>query len=185
MRKLIAAINMTLDGYCDHTAMNAEDELHKHYNELVRNAHALLYGRITYQLMENYWPALVKTPTGNKTADEFALLIDDIHKIVFSRTMKNVRWKNTKLVTGEIKEEVSKLRKQEGKYILAGSPGLIAELTKLNLIDEYQLCVHPVISGKGLPLFKNIIDRKILKLINTKSFSSGKIVLYYEPAGND
>ncbi len=90
MRKLIAAKNMTLDGYCDHTAMAADDEILQHYNELLNSSDTLLYGKITYQLMESYWPALVKNPTGNKPMDEFAVIIDNISKIVFSRTLKNV-----------------------------------------------------------------------------------------------
>ena len=181
MRKLIAAINMTLDGFCDHTAVIADDELHQHYNELLSNAGTLLYGRTTYQLMESYWPDIVKNPTGNKPADEFAVLIDNVSKIVFSRTLKNVEWKNTKLKKEVIKEEILELKQQAGKNIFAGSPGLIAALTQLDLIDEYQLCVHPVILGNGLPLFKNIKDRINLKLINTKIFGSGAITLYYEP----
>jgi len=91
MRKLIAAINMTLDGFCDHTAMMADDELHEHYNDLLRNAGALVYGRITYQLMESYWPTVVKNPTGNKPTDDFAVLIDNIPKVVFSHTLKKCR----------------------------------------------------------------------------------------------
>jgi dihydrofolate reductase len=180
MRKLIAAINMTLDGFCDHTAVIADDELHQHYNELLSNAGTLLYGRTTYQLMESYWPAIVKNPTGNKPTDEFAVLIDNVSKIVFSRTLKNVEWKNTILKKEVIKEEILELKQQAGKNIFAGSPGLIVALTQLDLIDEYQLCVHPVILGNGLQLFKNIKDRINLKLINTKIFGSGSIVLYYE-----
>ena len=181
MRKLIAAINMTLDGFCDHTAMIADDEIHQHYNELLRGADTLIYGRITYQLMENYWPTVVKNPTGNKPMDEFAVLIGNISKIVFSHTLKNVEWKNAKLAKGGIKEEVLELKQQEGKDILVGSPSLIVTLTKLNLIDEYQLSVQPIIVGNGLPLFKNINDRINLKLLKTKTFSSGSITLYYEP----
>ena len=182
MRKLIAAINMTLDGFCDHTVMIADDELHQHYNELLSNADTLLYGRITYQLMESYWPTVVKNPTGNKPMDEFAVLIDNIPKIVFSHTLKNVDWKNVKLAKGGIKEEVFELKEQAGKNILAGSPSLIVTLMQLDLIDEYQLCVQPIISGNGLRLFKNINDRINLKLIKTKIFGSGSITLYYEPA---
>ena len=117
MRKLIAAMNMTLDGFCDHTAMTADDEIHEHYNELLSNAGTLLYGRITYQLMESYWPTVVKNPTGNKPMDEFAVLIDNISKIVFSRTLKSVHWKNTELKKEIIKEEVLKLKQQAGKNI--------------------------------------------------------------------
>jgi len=182
MRKLIAAINMTLDGFCDHTAGIADDELHQHYNELLSNGDTLLYGRITYQLMESYWPAVVKNPTGNKPTDEFAVLIDNISKIVFSHTLKSVDWKNAKLAKGGIKEEVLELKQQPGKNILAGSPSLIVALTQLDLIDEYQLCVHPIILGNGLRLFKNINDRIDLRLIKTKTFGSGAITLYYEPA---
>lgn len=181
MRKVIAAINMTLDGYCDHTAMIADDELHQHYNDLLKNAGTIIYGRITYQLMESYWPTVVKNPTGNKPTDEFAVIIENISKIVFSHTLKDVSWKNVKLAKKDIKEEVLKLRKEAGKDILAGSRSLIVTLLNLNLIDEFQICVQPIILGKGLPLLKNITDRINLKLLKTKTFSSGSIVLYYKP----
>ncbi len=181
MRKLIAAINMTLDGFCDHTAVIADDEIHQHYNELLSNADTILYGRITYQLMESYWPSIVKNPTGNKPMDEFAVLIDNISKIVFSRTLKNVDWKNTKLKKEVIKEEVVELKQQAGKNILVGSPSLIVALTQLDLIDEYQLAVHPIVLGSGLPLFKNVKDRVNLKLLKTKTFGCGAVTLYYEP----
>jgi dihydrofolate reductase len=131
--------------------------------------------------MESYWPSVVKNPTGNKPMDEFAVIIQNIPKIVFSHTLNNVDWKNVKLAKGGVKEEVLELKQQPGKDILVGSPSLIITLMKLNLIDEYQLCVHPVIVGRGLPLFKNINDRTILKLLKTKTFSSGSITLYYEP----
>ena len=181
MRKLIATMNMTLDGFCDHTAGIADDELLQHYNELLRNADTLIYGRIAYQLMESYWPTIVKNPTGNKPEDEFAVLIDNIDKLVFSRTLKDVGWKNVKLAKGGIKEEVLELKQQAGKNILAGSPSLIVALTQLDLVDEYQLVVQPIILGKGLRLFKNIDERKNLRLIKTKTFGSGSIALYYEP----
>jgi dihydrofolate reductase len=182
MRKLIAAINMTLDGFCDHTAGIADDELHEHYNQLLGNADTILWGRTTYQLMESYWPAIVKNPTGNKPEDEFAVLIDNISKIVFSRTLKNVDWKNTKLKKEVVKEEALELKQQAGKNILVGSPSLIVALTQLDLIDEYQLCVQPIILGRGLLLFKNVKGRINLKLLKTKPFDSGAVTLYYEPA---
>jgi len=172
MRKLIAAINMTLDGFCDHTALIADDEIHQHYNELLRNTDTLIYGRITYQLMESYWPTVVKNPTGNKPMDEFAVIIDNISKTVFSHTLKNVEWKNVKLAKRNIKEEVLELRQQAGKDILVGSRSLIVALLNLNLIDEFQLSVQPIIAGKGLPLFKNINDKINLKLLKTKTFIS-------------
>ena len=122
MRKLIAAINMTLDGFCDHTAMIADDELHQHFNELLSDADILLYGRITYQLMESYWPPFVKNPSGNKPEDEFAVLIDNISKIVFSRTLTNVDWKNTTLKKEIIKEEILELKRQAGKRYFSRQP---------------------------------------------------------------
>ena len=184
MGKLIAAINMTLDGFCDHTAMIADEEIHQHYNELLRNAGTLLYGRTTYQLMESYWPSLVKSPSGNKPMDEFAILIDNISKIVYSRTLKNVEWKNTILKKEINKEEILELKLKKGKDILAGSPSLIVAFTQLDLIDEYQLCIHPVVSGGGLPLFKNIQDKITLTLLKTKTFGSGAVTHYYEPVKN-
>jgi len=181
MRKLIAAINMTLDGFCDHTEMIADDELHRHYSELLSRAGAILYGRKTYQLME-YWPTVVKNPTGNQSTDDFAAIMDNVPKIVFSLTLKNVTWASAKLAARDLNEEVSALKQRPGEDIFVGSPSLIVSLMAMNLIDEYQLCVHPVVAGKGLPLFKHITDRVVLKLIETKTLGSGTIALYYEPA---
>jgi dihydrofolate reductase len=181
MRKIIAAINMTLDGVCDHTAGIPNEEIHQHYTELLNEADAILYGRITYQLME-YWPPLVKNPSGEKTMDDFAVAIDKIQKIVFSRTLKNVEWESATLANLAIEEEVLEVRQQPGRNILVGSRSLIIQLMNLNLIDEYQLCVHPVVAGSGLALFENINDRTVLKLIKTKTFSGGAVTLYYEPA---
>jgi len=172
---------MTLDGFCDHTSMIADEEIHQHYNELLKNSGTILYGRITYQLME-YWPTVVKNPTGNKAMDEFAVTINNIPKVVFSHTLKNVEWNTARLAKKDIKEEVLELRQQAGKDILVGSRSLIVTLLNLNLIDEFQLCVQPIIAGKGLSLLNNINDRINLKLLKTKTFGCGAITLYYEPA---
>jgi len=182
MRKLIAGINMTLDGFCDHTVIIPDEEIHQHYAELLDNADVVLYGRITYQLMQ-YWQTLLKNPSGEKSMDDFAMAIDKIPKIVFSHTLKNTEWDSAKLSNKSLEEMVLELKQQPGRDILVGSRSLIIQLMKLNLIDEYQLCVHPVVAGSGLPLFENINDRTILKLIKTKTFSSGAITLYYEPSG--
>ena len=181
MRTLIAAINMTLDGFCDHTAMIADEEVHQHYTELLNNADTLLYGRITYQLMERSWPAVLKNPTGDKSLNEFAVAIDKISKIVFSHTLENVEWKTARVAKRAFEQEISELKRQPGKDILVGSPSLIVAATNLHLIDEYQLSVQPTIAGKGLPLLKNINDRINLKLLKTKTFGCGAVTLYYEP----
>jgi dihydrofolate reductase len=185
MRKIIAAINMTLDGFCDHTAVIADEETHQHFNELLSSADTLIYGRITYQLMESYWPSIVKAPTGIKQTDEFAVLIDNISKIVFSRTLKNVDWKNTTLKKEVVKEEILALKQQPGKNILVGSPSLIVTLMRLDLIDEYQPVIHPVILGKGLPLFKNVNDKMSLTLLKTKIFACGAVAHYYKPVKSE
>jgi dihydrofolate reductase len=180
MRKLIAAINMTLDGFCDHTAMIADEEIHQHFTELLSSADTVIYGRITYQLME-YWKSVVENPTGNKSMDDFAVTIDNISKIVFSRTLKSVDWKNTELKNEVIKDEILELKQKAGKSILVGSPSLIVALAQLDLIDEYQPVVQPTVLGSGLPLFNNIKNRIDLKLLKTKTFGCGAVTLYYEP----
>lgn len=180
MRKLIAAINMTLDGFCDHTAVNADEELHNHYADLMSDAGVILYGRITYQLME-FWRTVVTNPTGDLSMDNFAKIMDRVPKIVFSRTLKSTDWESAKLATRDLEEEVRDLKKQPGKDIFVGSRSLIVSLTQLQLIDEYQLCVHPVIAGQGLPLFKDNNNRFELKLVKSKTLDSGAIVLYYQP----
>ena len=179
---------MTLDGICDHTTGVADEGLHQHYSDLVDNAGVILYGRTTYQLMQ-FWQTLVQNPSGEKSMDHFAMAIDKVPKIVFSHTLKNVEWKTAKLATRDIEEEVLELKRSRpasggsgSKDIFVGSRSLILQLMKLNLIDEYQLCVHPVIAGTGLPLFENISDRTVLKLLKTKSFNSGAIILYYKRA---
>jgi len=180
MRKLIAAMNMTLDGFCDHTSMMADDEIHQHYTDLLRDAGLLIYGRITYRLME-YWRPFIGNPSGNKSEDEFAVTIDRIPKIVYSRTLDQIDWKGTELKREIVKDEISTLKQQPGRNILVGSPSLIVQLGSLGLIDEYQLCLHPLVIGHGLTLFKNIADRIDLTLLKTKTFECGALMLYHQP----
>jgi dihydrofolate reductase len=190
MRKIIATINMTLDGFCDHTGMLPDEEIHNHYTALLGEAHAILYGRITYQLMQ-YWQPLLQHPSGEKSMDDFARAIDQVPKIVFSRTLQSAApnsildgWDSARLATQALEKEVLALKQaHHGGYkpIFVGSRSLILQLMQLHLIDEYQLCVHPVLAGSGLPLFENIKDRTLLRLIKTKTFRGGAILLYYEP----
>lgn len=170
---------MTLDAFCDHTAINPDEEIHQHYAELLENADVILYGKTTYQLMQ-YWQDLVKNPSGEKSMDEFALSMDTIPKIVFSHTLKSTGWDTAKLADQPIEETVKELKQASGGDILVGSRSLIMQLLELNQIDEFQLCVHPVIAGSGLPLFDKI-HRSSFKLIKTKTFDSGAIMLCYEP----
>lgn len=181
MRRVIAAFNMTLDGVCDHTTGIADEGLHQHYSDLVNNAGVILYGRTTYQLMQ-FWQTLLQNPSGKKSMDDFAISIDKIQKLVFSNTLTDTGWKRAELAKRPLGEEVLELKQQPGKDILVGSRSLIIQLLNSNLIDELQICIHPVIEGKGLLLFDQIKDRIMLKLIKTKSLSSGATVFYYEPA---
>jgi dihydrofolate reductase len=179
MRRIIAGINMTLDGFCDHTAGLPDEEIHQHYTELLGQGDAILYGRITYQLME-FWRTLLGNPSEEKSMNDFATAIDKIPKIVFSRTIKNVEWESATIAKRDLKDEVLELKQQSGKDIFVGSRSLIIQLIKLDLIDELQLCIHPVVIGSGMPLFENIDHKTILKLIKTKIFSGGAVILYYE-----
>lgn len=181
MSKIIAAINLTLDGYCDHDVVIAGKEIHDHYADLVRNADTLLYGRTTYHLME-YWRPFINQPSGVEDMDNFAKAINQTPKIVFSHTLKNVDWASASLATKSLEETVHDFI-QDGRNdreVFVCSPSLIAQLTGLHLIDEFQLCIHPVIAGHGLPLFKNITEKITLKLVNTKVLG-GAVIHYCQP----
>lgn len=181
MRKLIACINMTLDGFCNHDAVNPDEEIHQHYAKLLDSADVALYGRITYELMK-FWQTLLENPSGEKSMDDFAVAIDKIPKIVFSNTLKDTGWDSATLAPKSLEEVVAELKQKTGGDILVGCRSLIIQLINLNLMDEFQLCVHPVVVGKGLPLFEHINDRTTFKLVNTKVFTSGAIILYYKRA---
>ena len=181
MKKVIGAFNMTLDGICDHTVGIADEQLHQHYSELIDNAGFILYGRITYQLMQ-YWQTLLQNPSGEKSMDDFAISINKIQKIIFSTTLKDPGWVSAAIARRPLDEEILQLKQQSKKDILVGSRSLIIQLLNSNLIDEFQICIHPIIEGKGLPMFDQIKDRIVMKLVKTKLLNSGAIVLYYQPS---
>lgn len=180
MRKVIAATNITIDGVYDHKEGLPDGEIHQHYADLLDNAGVILYGRKTYQLMQ-YCQSVLTNPLGDKAADKFAIAIDRIPKIVFSHTLKNTDWDSAKLATVSVDYLIRELKQQSGRDIFVGSRSLIMQLMNLNLIDEYQLCIHPVVAGKGSPLFDNVSRRTIFKLSKTKNFANGALILYYEP----
>jgi len=183
MRKVIGAINMTIDGFCDHTAGLPDEEIHNHYTTLLNDGGLILYGRKTYELMK-FWQTLLINPSGKKSMDDFARAIDKIPKIVFSNTMGDTAWATATLAAQSVEKEVLNLKQQPGKDILVGSRSLIMQLIKLNLIDELQLCIQPVVAGDGsLPLFGSLNDRTIFKLARTKTFEGGSVILYYQPTG--
>lgn len=182
MRKIIAALNMTIDGFCDHTAGIPDEEIHQHYKDLLGQGDVILYGRTTYQLME-FWKSVLQNPSEQKSMNDFAAAIDRIPKIVFSRSIKNVDWESASIAKRDLKDEVIALKhsgNSGSKDIFVGSRSLIIQLLNIDLIDELQVCIHPVAAGKGLPLFKDLGDRIIFKLVNYKT-NNGAIVLYYQP----
>ena len=180
MRKVIAAFNMTLDGVCDHTTGIADEGLHQHYADLINNGGVILYGRITYQLMQ-FWQTLLENPSGQKSMDDFAISIDSIPKHVFSNTLEETNWDSAQLSDKSLNEKVLELKQQPGKDIMVGSRSLIIQLLNSDLVDEFQICIHPVIEGDGLRLFDQIEGRIMLKLLKTKTLSSGATVFYYKP----
>ncbi|MBS1902375.1 MAG: dihydrofolate reductase family protein [Bacteroidetes bacterium] len=181
MRKIISAFNITLDGYCQHTAGMVDAEIHEYYNDLLRQADTMIWGRTTYQLMEGFWPEQVVHPSGDKAQDDFAVLIDGMRKIVYSRTLDAVRWKNSELRNELLADEILALKAQEGKNILVGSRSLITEFTKLGLIDEYRLLIHPTFVGGGLKFLEGLDQKVDLTLTATKTFAIGSIMLHYTP----
>src|SRR5690349_2899905 len=134
MRKVIAAINLTIDGYCDHTALSPGEDIHNHYTELLHGGGVILYGRKTFELMK-FWQTILEKPSGQKSMDDFALAIDRIPKVVFSKTMQTTGWGSAEMSQVSIEEEILKLKKQSGNDILVGSRSIIIQLMKLNLID--------------------------------------------------
>lgn len=171
---------MTVDGICDHTAGIPDVEIHQHYTELLGQGEAILYGRTTYQLME-YWRIFLENPAEEKSMNDFARAIDSIPKIVFSHTLKNIDWQSATIANCDLEETVLELKQQSGKDIFIGSRSLIIQLLKLKLVDELQLCIYPMVEGKGLTLFEDIHNRMIFKLEKIKIFNSGAIILYYKP----
>jgi dihydrofolate reductase len=181
MRKVVFAINITADGYCSHTDMIADEELHKYFTEVLRKANLLLYGRITYQLMVPYWPEIAKTQSDTKATNEFARVFDSLDKIVFSTTLKQVEGNDTRILRANVAEEVIALKQQPGKDICVGSLSIASQLSERGLIDEYQFVVHPVIAGKGPRLFDTVKlqERLLLDFIGSKTFESGVVALKY------
>jgi dihydrofolate reductase len=180
VRKLILSINMSLDGFADHTvAVAADDELHEFFSGLLDDTDIALLGRVTYQLMESYWPHAHQDPKATKGELEFADKFNAVSKIVFSRTLQKADWNNTRLVRDNMVDEVIHLKQQPGKSISLGGISTGQEFMRLGLIDEYWLAVQPVVVGKGKRLFDHQNERMNLMLVDTKVFRSGVVVLHY------
>jgi len=187
MRKIIVSMHISLDGFSE--GLNGEldwfiidEEGWKSVNELLNSADTLLLGRVTYQNFVNFWPAAAINPASTKDEIEFSHFADKAKKIVISKTLEKVEWKNSILIKDNIKEEILKLKQQPGKdMVIFGGAGIVSTFTKLGLIDEYRIYVNPIVLGKGKPLFKDLKDKHKLKMINTKAFNSGLVQLIYQP----
>ena len=180
MRKTIYAINSTINGFADHTAMIADAEIHNYFSDLLDDADVILFGRKTYQLMESYWPTNAWNDSESTESEKrFADKINSIKKIVFSDTLKKVDWQNSVLSEKDPATTVSEMKRQEGRIISVGSLSIASQLFKENLIDEFWFAIHPVVSGKGPRLFDGIVLNTKLKFVDSKKFSSGVVVLHY------
>ncbi len=179
MRKVVFAINITVDGYCGHESMIADDELHEYFTEHLRNSDIEIFGRNTYNLMYPYWHDVAMNQSETKAINEFARIFDSIPKIVFSTTLKSVEWNNTTLLHSNLREEILKLRQQPGKNISIGGLNVASQVAQWNLINEYHFVVHPIIAGTGPRLFESG-GKHSLELIDSKRFRSGAIALRYK-----
>jgi dihydrofolate reductase len=183
MKNLIFAINTTLDGCCDHTKFNPDEETFDYVMQLTRDADTFVYGRKTYQLMVPYWPDVANDPSEQTKADyEFAQAFVAVDKIVvFSRSLDKVEGKNTRIVRTSLQDEILKLKQEQGKNILTGGVDIPSQLTELGLIDEYHFLVHPIVIGEGRRLFEgiNLQEKLQLKLVESTVFKSGCVALRY------
>jgi dihydrofolate reductase len=180
MRKLIYAINLSLDGCCDHTKFYPEEDTMEYFIQLTQDADTFVYGRKTYQLMVPYWPDVAK----EDPSDKFARAFEAVEKIVvFSQSLDSAEVeKRTTIVRAGLREEILQLKKEQGKNILAGGVSIPSQLAVLGLIDEYHIVVHPIIVGEGRRLFDGISlpEKLTLKLVESKVFESGTVALRYQ-----
>jgi len=178
MRKLIFAINTTLDGCCDHTKFYPNEDTFAYFTQLTRDADTFLYGRKTYQLMVPYWPDAAK----EDPSDEFAQAFDAVEKIVvFSQSLDSPEGEKTRVVRTGLQDEVLKLKQEPGKNIFTGGVNLASQLVELGLIDEYHIVVYPIVVGEGTRLFEgiNLQEKLQLKLVESTVFKSGVVALRY------
>ena len=181
MRNVIFAINITLDGCCDHAKQVADDESHEYFTHLLREVDLLVFGRKTYQLMVPFWPDVAKNQSMTKASNEFARTFDSIEKIVFSRSLDGAEDKNTRIVRTNLRDEILRLKQEPGKNILVGGVDIPSQLIELGLVDEYRFVVGPILAGEGRRLLEGVSLQESLqlKLVESKIFASGCVALRY------
>jgi len=181
MRPLRYSINVTLDGCCDHRVMIADEDLHRHATENIAQADALLFGRVTYEMMEAGWRSPALTGARPDWMEPFARTIDAAQKYVVSSTLARVDW-NAELVRGDLGKAVQQLKQEPGKGLFTGGVTLPLALAELGLIDEYEFVVHPRLAGHGPTLFAGLSRLVDLKLVSRLEFGSGAVAMRYEPS---
>jgi dihydrofolate reductase len=181
MRNVIFAINITLDGCVDHTKQFADDETHEYFTQLLREGGLLVYGRKTYQLMVPFWPEVAKNQSMSKASNEFARVFDSLDKVVFSRSMVSAEDRNTRIVRTNLRDEILKLKQEEGKNILVGGVDIPSQLIELGLVDEFHFVVGPIVAGEGRRLLEGVSlpESLQLRLVESKIFKSGCVALRY------
>jgi dihydrofolate reductase len=177
--RLTFALNLTLDGCCDHREMIADDDLHDHFTQLIAAAGAMLYGRTTYELMEAHWPSVAHDERAPRADREWARKLESMPKYVVSASRHDYPWANSFHVAGDLLEAVTRLKERTPQGVLVGSPMLSAALERLGLIDEYHLVVHPVIAGHGPNVFQGLERSRQLDLVATKRLTSGAMAMHY------
>ena len=186
MRKIVSFVHVSLDGFVasadgglDWISIN--EELFGYVEQRIKQTDTALYGRVTYQMMEEYWPTAADKPNPTRHDIEHSRWYKNARKIVLSKTLEEKNHTNTKIISSNLTDEITKLKQGAGSEILMfGSPSATHALMAENLIDEYWLFVNPILLGQGIPLFKNIKDRTALTLVKSKIFASGVVCLHYE-----
>ncbi len=184
-RKMISLMHISLDGFA--AGPNGElewaivdEEIHTDVAVMLETVDTALYGRITYQMMESFWPTVPADPDATAFEREHARWIEGVQKVVFSRTLDGVTWNNTRLITEQIAEEAARLKQQPGKdMMIFGSPSIVRELTRSGVIDEYRIMLNPIVLGGGVPLFPKSAEPINLELLDAKTFRAGVVGLHY------
>lgn len=186
MRKLVLFMHVSLDGFVagpngEMDWITVDSEMFEYAGNRTNEADAALYGRVTYQMMESYWPTAGDQPAATKHDIEHSRWYNSVTKIVPSRTMKGAKLPNTKIISDHLSKEITQLKQAAGKDILMfGSPTVAHLLSQENLIDDYWLFINPILLGQGIPLFQGIQKNVKLKLLSSNVFSSGVVCLHYE-----
>lgn len=181
MRRVIFAINITLDGCCDHTKQLADEETHEYFTRLLQDVDLLVFGRKTYELMVPFWPEVAKSQSMTKASNEFARAFVSIDKVVFSKSLTSVEDPTARIARTELRGEILRLKQEPGKNILVGGVNIPSQLIELGLVDEYIFVVSPIVAGEGRRLLEGVSlpEALQLQLVESKIFGSGCVANRY------